>query len=152
MEKCRVYKEVCTVRQMAVKVGLSPSRFYEYIAMNIFPEPLKLHCGQKDRSFYPLYLQEICLEVRRTGIGINGQMALFYRPRKKPVDGGRGTSRSQSSGLYDRIAEDLNSMGRNVTATQVRAVIRNEFPQGLKQKDVNGETIKKLYNYFRNRV
>lgn len=146
MGKCQAYKEVCNVRQMADKVGLSPSRFYEYIAMNIFPKPLR--CEQTARPFYPLRLQKICLEVRRSGIGINGKMVLFYRPRIKPVNGGRRTSRPQSTGLYDRIAEDLNRMGRNVTAPEVRAVIKNRFPQRLKQKSVNGELIKELYNHF----
>lgn len=150
MENCENYKEVCNVRQMAAKVGLSPSRFYEFVGMNVFPKPQ--HCEQTGRPFYPLFLQNICLEVRRTGIGVNGKMVLFYRPRKKTVNGGLGTSGSKSRGLYDRIAEDLNSMGRKVTATQVRTVIRNRFPQGLKQKSVNGELIKKLYNYFGSRV
>jgi hypothetical protein len=152
MKKCLDYKEVCTVRQMADKVGLSPSRFYELIGKGVFPKALKKHCGQKIRPFYPLHLQKICLEVRRTGIGINGQMVFFYRPRKKLADSARRTSRSQTSGLYDRIAEGLDGMGRKVTTTQAKAAIKTLYPQGLKQEDVNGETIKNLYNHFRNKV
>jgi hypothetical protein len=150
MENCENYKEVCNVRQMADKVGLSTSRFYELVGMNVFPRPLR--CEQTGRPFYPLSLQNVCLEIRKTGIGLNGKLVLFYRPREKPVNGGRGTSRSKSRGLYEEIASDLRCMQCKVTAEQVKTAIKTLYPQGLKQISANGELIKKLYNYFRNRV
>ena len=85
-------KSVITVSEMADLCQLSRSRFYDLIEAGVFPKPT-LHPSSK-RPMYDRGLQEKCLEIRQTGIGMNGQPVLFNRkprkvgqpkPQRKPV-------------------------------------------------------------------
>ena len=72
---------VVTVQRMAEMCQLSRSRFYDLTDTGVFPKPDQ-HPISK-RPMYDLLLQEICLEIRRTGIGANGIPVLFNRKIKK---------------------------------------------------------------------
>ncbi len=74
------FKMICSVTEMAKKLGLSRARFYQLQNMGVFPTPV--HCRHTRRPFYPMDPQEQCLEIRRTPIGANGQPTLFNTKRK----------------------------------------------------------------------
>jgi hypothetical protein len=84
-------KSVITVSQMADLCQLSRSRFYDLIDAGVFPKPIR-HPSSK-RPMYNRELQEKCLEIRETGIGMNGGPVLFNRkqtgpklPKQKPQE------------------------------------------------------------------
>ena len=74
-------KAVVSVVEMSEMIDLSKSRFYFLIQSGIFPEPIR-HESCK-RPVFDLDLQQKCLDIRRTGIGCNGQPVLFNRKRRK---------------------------------------------------------------------
>src|SRR3954468_8421516 len=87
-------KSVVTVSEMADLCQLSRSRFYDLIEAGVFPKPV-LHPSSK-RPMYDRGLQEKCLGIRQTGIGLSGQPVLFNRkaskaghpkPLRKPAQG-----------------------------------------------------------------
>ena len=69
---------VVSVSQMAKRVGLSRSRFYDLVKVGIFPSPVYCLCTRR-----PMFLTEQqaeCLRVRSTNIGVNGQSSSSTRP------------------------------------------------------------------------
>lgn len=64
------------VSDMAARCQLSRSRFSALVATGVFPRPRR-EPGR--RPYYPTNLIDQCLEVRRTGVGANGQVVMFNR-------------------------------------------------------------------------
>ncbi len=56
-------------------LGLSRSRFYALIKVGIFPRPV--YPLFKWIAVYPDFMQRQCVDARRSGIGINGQIVQF---------------------------------------------------------------------------
>jgi len=76
-------KAVCSVTEMAGKLGLSRARFYQLQKTGVFPAPV--YCVRTKRPLYPLDLQQECLDTRKTGIGHNGQpIVLTLHEKKNP--------------------------------------------------------------------
>src|SRR5947207_1020675 len=71
-----VLRAVVSVTMMAETVGLSRSRFYDYVRRGVFPCPL--YSLATKRPFYTAEAQQVIHEVRQTGIGANGEFVLFY--------------------------------------------------------------------------
>jgi hypothetical protein len=65
-----------SVTEMAVRCRLSRSRFHALVKLGVFPEPRR-EAGR--RPYYSAALIEQCLEVRRTGVGVNGEVVMFNR-------------------------------------------------------------------------
>src|SRR5438270_13518929 len=74
-------KAAVSVSQMCEMCSISRSRWYEMVATGIFPKPVQL--PSMKRPVYGRTLQDKCLEVRATGIGVNGVPVLFNRKVKK---------------------------------------------------------------------
>ena len=72
-----VKRLILSVGQMASAIGLSRSRFYQLVDANVFPKPDRTDVGL---PFYSLDKQQVCKDVIETGVGVNGEPALF-RPR-----------------------------------------------------------------------
>lgn len=133
---------VCSVTQMAAKLGLSRVRFYQLQKMGIFPKPVYL--SNPERPFYPLDLQQQCLNIRKTGIGSNGKPIIFYAPRKKK---GR-CSANQPEHKYEEYVDALRQIGRKVTIRKVKNAVNALYPQGLTQQHDEGRVIRDLFRYF----
>ena len=138
-------KAVCSVTEMTKKLGLSRARFYQLQNMGVFPKPLYL--GNPDRPFYPLELQQQCLNIRKTGICSNGKPIIFYAPREKK----RRCPTVQVEPQYQELTESLRQMGLNVTGDKVKTAVKALYPDGLAEP-FDGEVIKKLYKYLDRRV
>ena len=135
-----------TVTEMAALCQLSRSRFYTLMQAGAFPPPVQ-HESTK-RPYYLRELIEICLEVRRTGVGVDGRMVLFNRRRAERA-APRATKRKpatmpQDSPYADLIA-GLKALGMSdVTEGQVGPVVQQLFPNGIAGVDL-GEAIRQVF-------
>lgn len=121
-------KVVISVAEMSEMVGLSRSRFYSLMQSGIFPQPVRNEPCK--RPVFTLELQQTCLDVRRTGIGANGQPVLFNRMRKatsrlKPKQAQQPTVTDHAD-----LAEALRSLGQLASNDAIDAALRELFPDG----------------------
>lgn len=136
-------KEVCSVIEMAKKVGLSRVRFYQLQQKGIFPKPVYL--GHPNRPFYPLDLQQKCIEIRKTGIGYNGQPVIFNTAPKKSAR----KPQKQPDHRYEPFANILRQLGLNVSHVDVKDAVKSLYPQGLEKHPDEGIVLRDLFNHFR---
>ena len=136
-------KAVCSVTELTKKLGLSRARFYQLQKMGVFPMPI--YCTRTKRPFYPLELQQKCIDIRKTGIGLNGQATIFYASRKNISQ----KSPSQLGHQYEELADILSQMGLNVTCNKVRHAVKALYPAGLAQCPDEGMVIRDLFRYFK---
>ena len=127
-----------SVSEMARQLNMSRCRFYELVRAGVFPTPC--YCPYSRRALYPAELREQCLSVKATNIGINGQYALFNRPRSaadaeydRPAS--RRTAghrhRRQSDPLLTSLREGLLALGlAAVTDDQIRSALQSAYPSG----------------------
>ena len=132
-------KAVCSVTELAKKLGLSRARFYQLQKMGVFPEPI--YCVRTKRPFYPLDLQQECLSIRKTGIGYDGQPIIFYSSRKNKS----GESQNQSDHEYEKLTNSLRKMGLNVTRNKVKKAVKTLYPEGLAQCFDEGIVIRNVF-------
>ena len=113
---------------MADLCQLSRSRFYDLIESGVFPKPIQ-HPSSK-RPMFDRGLQEKCLEIRQTGIGMNGQPVLFNRKTRKgspPLERSPRTRQPDHADLLDA----LKGLGLTTTAQAVNEAVATLFPNGL---------------------
>ncbi len=136
-------KAVCSVTELTKKLGLSRARFYQLQRMGVFPTPI--YCTHTKRPFYPLDLQQKCIDIRKTGIGLNGQLILFYASRKNKSQ----KSPSQLDHKCEELADILSQMGLNVARNKVKNAVNVLYPGGLTQCPDEGMVIRDLFRYFK---
>ena len=112
------HKSICSITELAKKLGLSRARFYQLQKTRVFPPPV--YCIHTKRPFYPMYLQEKCLKIRKTGIGNNGRPIIFYSKRGSMP---RNPQNNQGQ-KYKGLADTLNQMGLNVTANLTTVLVK----------------------------
>ncbi len=141
------FKAVCSVREMADKLHLSRPRFYQLLKLDVFPPPV--YCPYTKRPFYPLELQNRCLQIRDTGIGQNGKPVLFYSPRKKK--NGQRPQKAENEGAehFKSLSTSLKELGIKVTIIQVQNAIKELFPEWLPKDRDDSSIIPTLFKYFR---
>ena len=96
------------------------------------------------RPFYDVHLQQICHEVRATGIGFNGRYILFYSPRKNSSD--KPVKKSNSK--HRELVMTLNNMDLSVNHGEVAQAVKELYPQGYDEKDT-GTVIRELFRFFK---
>ncbi len=137
---------VCSVTELAKKLGLSRARFYQLMETGVFPRPV--YCVHTKRPFYPLDLQQKCTDIRKTGIVHNGQPILFYGPRKNKTN----KSQNQQDHKYKELTKTLRQMGLNVTCNDVKNAVKTLYPERLTEQLVEGTVIRELFRCFKQRV
>ena len=136
-------KSAITVTEMSELCLLSRSRFYSLIDQGVFPKPV-LHPSSK-RPMYDQDLQQKCLEVRRTGIGMNGVPVLFNR---KPTKG--RTRKVQPKVTQDTKADHadlldaLKGLGLTTSAQAVAEAVSVLYPSGLAGHD-QGDVVRRVF-------
>ncbi len=143
-------KAVVTVSEMAQMVQLSRARFYELMNQGIFPSPVYLVTNH--RPVYDAELQEVCLDVRRRGVGVNGQAVLFYArkklPERTPKASRNGKPKPPTSSSHVDLLNGLRALGLTATDEQVGAAIGELFPSGI--GGVNeGELMREVFLHLR---
>jgi hypothetical protein len=142
----RDYKSICSVSELAKKLGLSRARLYQLQKTCVFPPPV--YCMYTKRPFYPLELQEKCLEIRKTGIGYNGRPIIFYSKR----DLAATKPNSSSVQKYVNLSDSLKQMGLKIPPAKVRNALMSLYPGNWKKLDIDGEIIAKVFRHFQNGV
>jgi len=135
------YKSVCSVTELAKKLDMSRARFYQLQKVGVFPDPV--YCIRTKRPFYPMDLQQQCIEVRKTGIGHNGQPIIFYRKRKDKLI----KPQSQPNTHYEQFANTLRQLGLKITVSEVKNAINTLYPRGMADND-GGAIIRDLFRHF----
>lgn len=126
---------------------LSRSRFYNLIDQGIFPPPV-----QQSSTKRPVYVCDViekCLEVRRTGVGLDGRVVTFNRKRRQRTI--TKTTRRKTiapvaeNGRYGELVTGLRSLGLiDVSDSQVSMAIEEHFPNGIGDVDP-GELIRTVF-------
>ena len=138
---------ICSVSELAKKLGLSRARFYQLQKVGIFPEPV--YCLYTRRPFYPFDLQERCLEIRKIGIGHNGRPIIFYCTKKTKVS---EKDKDSFDPRYTELSETLEQMGLKVSQSKVRKAAVALYPDNWQKLEIDGRVIAAVFRYFRNGV
>jgi len=138
-------KSVCSVTAMAKKLILSRSRFYDLLNQSVLPRPV--HCPGTNHLFYTLELQQQCLQVKQTGIGVNGQPVLFYLPRKHKAAGKKYADDINPDYFTIRLFGLLKNMGASLRKLQLRTILKRMYPNGLPEWPIDQAELKKIFNY-----
>jgi predicted DNA-binding transcriptional regulator AlpA len=143
-------KAVVTVSEMAHMCNLSRARFYELMNKGVFPAPVYLVTNH--RPVYDAELQEVCLDVRRRGVGVNGQAVLFYNrkklPERTPKSPRNGKQKSSTNGNHVDLLNGLRALGLTATDQQVESAIGELFPAGIDGID-EGELMREVFLHLR---
>ena len=140
------YKSICSVTELAKKIGLSRARFYQLQKTGVFPVPV--YCIYTKRPFYPMDLQEKCLEIRKTGIGHNRRPIIFYSKR----DCGSARHKDCLEQKHKELSEALEQMGLKISSAKAGKAFMAIYPDDWKKLDIDGEVIAEVFRYFRNGV
>ena len=139
-------KAAVSVTGMAKAIGLSRSRFYDYVRRGVFPWPI--YSVATRRPFYTGEMQEDILEARQSGIGCNGEYVLFYE--RRPVTPAPATAPKRTS--HSGLIEGLKSLGMtNVTTAQVEAALTSAFPGGVAGQDETS-VLRAVYRQLRRAI
>jgi len=68
-------ERIVSVAEMSRMVGLSRARFYQLVG-STFPFPI--YDVATHRPFFNEELQQVCMDVRRRNVGINGKPIFFH--------------------------------------------------------------------------
>ena len=140
------YKSICSVTDLAKKLGLSRARFYQLQKIGVFPTPV--YCLYTKRPFYPMDLQEKCLEIRKTGIDYNGRPIIFYS--KNDVDTKKPKSYPEQK--YIDLSDALGQMGLKISPTEAEKAFMDLYPNNFKTLEIKGELIAEMFRYFQRGV
>jgi predicted DNA-binding transcriptional regulator AlpA len=135
-----------SVSEMASLCSLSRSRFHALVRDGIFPRPV--HPGEGKRPYYPQELIQQCLDIRRTGIGQNGQVVLFNRRSTKRAD--RKRPAVQPTAEYPELVESLRALKLTVTGEAVAAAVQAVFPGGIEGVE-QVEVVRKVFLHLQGR-
>ncbi len=137
-------KSVCSKSAMARKLALSRSRFYDLIKQGVFPR--SVNCPGTNHLFYTFKLQQQCLQVKQTGIGVNGQPVLFYLPRKHKVARKKCTDDTKPDYFDMRLFGLLKNMGATLRKSQLRTILKRMYPNGLPEWPIDQAELTKIFN------
>jgi hypothetical protein len=144
-------KAAITVKEMANLVGLSRDRFYDGVKSGVFPPPL--YRVDTHRPLYSAELQAVCLEVRRTGLGFNGQPVVFNQTARSKKLSRRfsnplGADQQQNSERSKEIAAKLRYLGiRDVTEAAIADALKKCLAGIADQLDESA-ILQRLVRYF----
>ena len=139
-------KAAVSVSEMCEMCSISRSRWYEMVASGVFPKPIQL--PSMKRPVYDRSLQEKCLEIRATGIGLNGVPVLFNRKAKK---GGLAKPKPQRlpkdhcpNPDIEAILDGVKRLGLTTTPQVVRDAVAATCPSGVADADL-GDVIRMVF-------
>ena len=148
-------KAAVSVSEMARMTQLSRSHFNFLIRTGVMPQPV--YSLRNRRPFYTAELQEQCLRVKATNIGIDGQYVVFYARRSvndatTPRTPRTGRRRAEAPAVQDHdsaeLVEGLRALGLvEVTAAEVDAAVRACFPSGYAGTD-EGAVLRTLWRHL----
>lgn len=131
----RLRKAAYSVAETAILCGMSRSRFYDLVETGVMPPPL--YSLRTRRPHYPADLAALCVRVKETNVGFNGEFVMFYDRRPKPttvraaVPSHNGRKVMPADPLTQEMLETLRAMGVRVVEVEMLDAIRRRCPEGV---------------------
>jgi len=129
---------IYNVSQVAKRLKLSRARFYQLLNQGVFPLPV--YCVRSRKPLYTTGLLAQCHTVRKTGIGVNGQLVRFNGKHKRK-------SRKPDS-VLKKLTTALKGLGLSVTPVQANKAVQHLGLKIRDEKEINGDAIRKLFNHL----
>lgn len=134
----------CT--DVARRLGLSRQRFWQLRRDGVFPQPLIDE--NTGRQFYTAEQVELCLDLRKRNVGMNGRVVLFYFVRPSVPVPKQRTKKSNvkpSTARNQTVIESLKALGLiGVTEAQIEGAMKELFPIGKSLPDY-GELVRNIF-------
>ena len=132
---------------VARRLGLSRQRFWQLRKDGVFPQPqIDEETG---RPFYTEEQLELCMDLRKRNVGLNGKIVLFYAARStvsvpKPAKKKKPKSET-AGGRHQAVIDSLKVLGMTgVTDAQIDSAISELFPNGKEEVD-QGELVRAVF-------
>ena len=116
-------------------LDLSKSRFHALVRAGVFPKAVQ-HESCK-RPVFDLELQQKCLEIRATGIGLRGQPVIFNRMRanRRPRTRQQPQPAARPTDDHADLVEAMKSLGLTATSEAVAHALAEMYPSGAEGID-----------------
>jgi len=143
--------QAISVSQMAQLLQISRSRFYQLLDAGFFLPPI--YDLKTKRPFYSREMIERNMQAKTQNLGINGEVVLFYSPRKNiPAKPKRAHSTvemvSNSCPVDVELMESLRALGlENLTEQQVKSALKTCYPEGIDQEE--DEVLRKIFRHLK---
>jgi hypothetical protein len=128
---------------MADMLGITRIRLYQLIKKGIFPEAGK-H-PRTNRPYYSPQSQKKCIEIRRTGVGLNGEPIIFNTKRKRKAD-----LEPEFYEFCGELVETMKNFRIKVTRDKIEKALQTVRPKGLREFVADNDLIRDLHGYFKN--
>ena len=140
-------ERIVSVAEMSRMVGLSRSRFYQLVGTT-FPYPL--YDVGTHRPFFNEELQQVCMDVRRRNVGINGKPIFFHcRGGNAPLP--KRKAKTTKPNQYVDLREGLEALGLAATADQVAVSMRFLYPNGVGVA-TEDDVLRTVYHHIKRQV
>jgi predicted DNA-binding transcriptional regulator AlpA len=140
-------KAAVSVTAMAKAIGLSRSRFYDYVKRGVFPHPV--YSLTTRRPFFDEEMQEQIVAARQNGIGCNGEYILFYERRADLPVAPQPAPKPHRQSSYASLMDGLRSLGlTSVTVPQVEGAIASAYQNGTAGID-ESVVLRTVYRHLR---
>lgn len=130
---------------MAELCSLSRSRFYDLMNSGFFPKSIQHSNSTSKRPIFDRKLIEKCLEIKRSGIGNNGEPIAFNRKLKKGSSTPAKRKSSPEHSEFSEIASALEGLGMSMDTKAVANAVAELFPTGGWKSADQGDVIKKVF-------
>jgi len=132
---------------VARRLGLSRQRFWQLRKEGVFPQPQIDE--ESGRPFYTEEQVELCMDLRKRNVGLNGKIVLFYSARSTvsvPKATKKKTPKSKAAtGRHEAVIDSLKVLGMTgVSDAQIDSVMSELFPNGKEDVD-QGELVRAIF-------
>jgi len=140
-------KHAVSVSEMAKNIGLSRQRLNQLIRQGKMPKPDK--DVNSNRPFFTHEKQKVCLEIRKTGCGLDGAPILFYAPRRAKKSTLEAPKKDRPK--VHPFATHLTSLGLSPTSQELDQTLDQLYPEGYEDQPV-GEVVLRLFTELNKRA
>lgn len=149
-EKISNCNTIYSISTTAKALQMSRSRFYQCMEAGYFLKPK--YTDDTNRPYFTAEMLQRNLEVKKTNVGVNGKICMFYIPRSMKFGSKQGTtskSKLVTQDKYSDFIEGLKSLGLiDVTPKQVESAMQECFPNGVQNQE-DGEVLKTIYLFIK---
>lgn len=133
--------------EVARRLGLSRQRFWQLRRDGVFPQPQ--HDEETGRPYYTEEQFNVCADLRKRNVGLNGRVVLFYSARTSVTSPGpkkrKSQSKSNANNKHQTIIDSLKALGLpGITDGQVEDALKKLFPTGTADAD-HGEVVRAVF-------
>lgn len=138
-------RSAMSVSSLCRLLKISRSQFYLQVRRKIFHAPLRL--TTTGRPFFTPTMVDDILNVRETGIGVNGEYVLFYERRAEAPK----SSRKMPTRDHAELIEGLGQLGlQKLTDEKVEEALNAVFPNGSEGKD-SSVVLRMVFRHLKSR-